>query len=62
LAFIGPGLMAKRLELLKEMVPGISRVAALRQPGVFSEQTTAQMLDEIEHAVQYLEFKLRSWT
>jgi putative ABC transport system substrate-binding protein len=54
LAFIGPGLVTKRLQLLKEMVPGISRVASLRQPGVFSEQTTAQMLDEIEHAARSL--------
>jgi putative tryptophan/tyrosine transport system substrate-binding protein len=50
LTFIGPGLVAKRLQLLKEMVPGISRVAALRQPVVFSGQTTMQMLKEIEDA------------
>jgi putative tryptophan/tyrosine transport system substrate-binding protein len=59
LAFIGPGLVAKRLELLKEMVPGISRVAALRQPGVFSDETTKEVLKEIQHAAQSLRIQVK---
>jgi putative ABC transport system substrate-binding protein len=54
LAFIGPGLVAKRLDLLKEMVPGISRVAALGEPGIFGERTTVQMIKEIEDSARAL--------
>jgi putative tryptophan/tyrosine transport system substrate-binding protein len=54
LAFIGPGLVAKRLELIKEMAPGISRAAALRQPGIFGERTTVEMLNEIEDSSRSL--------
>ena len=47
---IGTALVAKRLELLKEMVPRASRVLALRQPGIFGDNTNRQLLKETEDA------------
>ena len=44
--FLGPELVPKRLEILKEAIPKISRVAALWHPGAFSERTTQDMLKE----------------
>src|SRR6202022_4573924 len=38
--FLGPELIAKRLGLLKETVPGLSRVAALWHPAAYGEHTT----------------------
>jgi putative ABC transport system substrate-binding protein len=46
--FIGPELGPKRLELLKEVVPAITRIAALQHPGVYSERTMQTMLTEVE--------------
>jgi len=46
----GLGLFPKRLELLKELVLGTSRVAVLRHPGSFSERSTGELLKEIEGA------------
>jgi putative ABC transport system substrate-binding protein len=46
--FLGPELVPKRLQLLKEMLPQASRVAALLHPGAFSERTTSEMLNETE--------------
>ena len=37
--FLGPELMPKRLQLLREIVPGTDRMAALVHPGVYSEGT-----------------------
>ena len=39
--FLGPELVAKRLQLLREIVPGLSRVAALWHPNAYSERTMA---------------------
>jgi len=38
--FLGPELVPKRLELLKEALPKVSRVAALWHPGAFGERTS----------------------
>jgi putative ABC transport system substrate-binding protein len=46
--FIGPELEPKRLELLREIVPAASRVAALQHPGVYGERTMQYMLTAIE--------------
>jgi putative tryptophan/tyrosine transport system substrate-binding protein len=48
--FIGPELGPKRLQLLRELLPGISRFAALRHPGVYSERTMQAMLTEMQAA------------
>jgi putative tryptophan/tyrosine transport system substrate-binding protein len=46
LTFIAPELVPKRLAILKEVLPGVSRIAVLFQPGAFSERTTMNMLKE----------------
>jgi ABC-type uncharacterized transport system substrate-binding protein len=50
LTFLGPELVPKRIELLKEALPGISRVAVLWHPGGYGERTTKDMLSEAEAA------------
>src|SRR5262249_28898665 len=51
-AFLGPELVAKRLQLLKEVVPGLSRVAALWHPHAYSERTMAGLVKEVEAAAR----------
>jgi putative tryptophan/tyrosine transport system substrate-binding protein len=50
--FLGPGLVPKRVGLLKEVVPAASRVAALWQPGAYGDRTIRDMLKETEGASQ----------
>jgi putative tryptophan/tyrosine transport system substrate-binding protein len=57
--FLGPELVSKRLQLLKEIVPGLSRVVVLWHPGAYGERTMALMLKEIESAAQSLGAKLQ---
>ena len=57
--FVGPELVAKRLQLLREVVPGLSRVAALWHPNAYSERTMAALLNEIEVAAQTLGLQLQ---
>ena len=52
--FLGPELVSKRLQLLREIVPGLSRVAVLWHPRAYGERTMAGMLKEIESAAQTL--------
>ena len=52
--FLGPELVSKRLQLPKELVPGLSRVAVLWHPLVYSERTMAGMVKEIESASNML--------
>jgi putative ABC transport system substrate-binding protein len=52
-AYLGPGLVAKRLDLLKQALPNLSRVAAIWHPGEFSERTIGDMLKATE---------LQAWT
>jgi putative ABC transport system substrate-binding protein len=49
-----PGLIPKRLQVLKEMVPGIRRVAILQEPGILGEATNSILLNETEHAARSL--------
>jgi len=58
-AFLGPELVSRRLQLLKELVPGLSRVAVLWHPRAYGERTMAGMLKEIESAAQSLATKLQ---
>ena len=57
--FLGPELVAKRLQLLREVIPGLSRVAALWHPNAYSERTTAGVLNEIEVAARALGLQLQ---
>jgi ABC-type uncharacterized transport system substrate-binding protein len=56
LSTLAPERSAKRLELLKEMIPGLSRVAVL---GTSTEPSNARDLKEIELAAKALGIKLQ---
>ena len=58
-AFLGPELVSRRLQLLKELVPRLSRVAVLWHPLAYSERTMTGMLKEIEGAANTLGTKLQ---
>ena len=53
------GLIGKRLELLTQAVPGISRVAVLWQPGALSERTEQDMLKDAEVVARALGVRLQ---
>jgi len=57
--FLGPELVSKRLQLLKEIVPGLSRVVVLWHPRAYGERTMAGMLKEIESAAESLGTRLQ---
>jgi putative tryptophan/tyrosine transport system substrate-binding protein len=59
LTFLGPELVPKRLGLLKEALPKVSRVGALWHPGAFGERTTRDMLKETEAAARALGVQLQ---
>jgi putative ABC transport system substrate-binding protein len=58
-SFLGPDLVSKRLQLLKEIVPGLSRGVVLWHPRAYGERTMAGMLKEVESAAQSLGTKLQ---
>ena len=57
--FLGPKLVPKHLELLKETLPGISHVTILRHLGAFSSSTMGEMVRETEAAAGILQIRLR---
>jgi len=57
--FLGPELVSKRLQLLKEIVPNLSRVVVLWHPQAYGERTMAGMLKEIDSAAESMGIKLR---
>ncbi len=59
LTFLGPELATKRLELLKQALPNISRVAALWHPGAYGESTMSGMLRKMEAAAGALLVQLQ---
>jgi putative tryptophan/tyrosine transport system substrate-binding protein len=59
LTFLGPELAAKRLDLLKQAVPGASRVAVLWHPGAYGKRTTTDMLGATEAAARTLAVELQ---
>ncbi len=59
LTFLGPELVPKRLELLKQALPKVSRVAALWHRDAFSERTTRDMLKATEAAARTLGVQLQ---
>ncbi len=58
LTFISPELTGKRLELLKEVVPGLTRVAVLANPG---HPGSAPQVREAQVAAQALGLQLQLW-
>jgi len=54
LSALSPELVGKWLELLKQAVPGVSRVAVLWQPGALGERTDKDVLKEAEVAARPL--------
>jgi len=59
LTFLGPELVAKRLGLLKEAFPKMSRVAALWHQGGLAEKTEGEMLRDAQARAQSLGMQLR---
>jgi putative ABC transport system substrate-binding protein len=57
--FLGPELVAKRLQLFREVLPGLSRVAALWHPSAYGERTMAGVVREIEGATRTLGMQLQ---
>jgi ABC-type uncharacterized transport system substrate-binding protein len=57
-SFLGPELAAKRLQLFKDIIPGLSHVAALWHPHAYSERTTAKLLQDMQAAAQTLGLRL----
>ncbi len=59
LSSFGAELVGKRLELLKQAVPGVDRVAVLWFPGALGERTDKDMLREAEAAARALAVRLQ---
>ncbi len=57
--FLGPELVAKRLGLLKQTVPGLSRVAALWHPTAYGERTMEGLLKDTKVAALALGLQLQ---
>jgi putative tryptophan/tyrosine transport system substrate-binding protein len=57
--FLGPELVAKRLQLLKDVVPNLARVAGLWHPHAYGEKTMANVVKESEDAARTLGIELR---
>jgi len=58
LTFLGPELLPKRLALLKEALPTVSRIAALWHPGAYGEPTMNDMLRRAEAGARSLDVSL----
>jgi putative ABC transport system substrate-binding protein len=59
LSALAPELAGKRLELLKQAVPGVGRVAVLWQPGGFGERTVNDLRREADVAARALGVRLQ---
>ena len=59
LSSLGPELIGKRLELLKQTLPGVDRVAVLRQPVALGERTAKDMLQAADVAARALGVRLQ---
>jgi putative ABC transport system substrate-binding protein len=57
--FLGPELTAKRMGLLKEAIPTISRVAALWHPSAYGKRTMEDLLKETKGAALALGWQLQ---
>ena len=56
---LGPELVGKRLELLKQAVPGVDRVAVLWLPGALGDRTDKDMLTGADAAARALGVRLQ---
>src|SRR5262249_39390655 len=56
---LSPELVGKRLELLTQAVPGVSRVAVLWLPGALGERTEKDMLKQADVAARALGVRLQ---
>ena len=59
LTFLGPQLVPKRLALLKEALPTVSKVLGLWHPGAYGERTMRDMMNGAEEAAQTLSLELQ---
>jgi len=59
LSVIAPELISKRLELLTQVVPGVSRIASLWRPGALEERTERDRLERAEVAGRALGVRLQ---
>jgi len=59
LSLLAPELVGKWLDLLKQAVPGVSRVAVLWEPGAVGERTDRDMLKAAEVAARALRVRLQ---
>jgi putative tryptophan/tyrosine transport system substrate-binding protein len=59
LTFLAPELTAKRMQLLKDALPNVSRVAALWHPGAYGERTMNDMLQATQAVAQTLGVQLQ---
>jgi ABC-type uncharacterized transport system substrate-binding protein len=59
MTFLGPELASKRLELLKQALPAMSRIAALWHPGAYGESTMTEMMGKMETAAATLLVRLQ---
>ena len=57
--FLGPKLVGKRLQLLKDVVPKLSHVSALWHPHAYGERTMEGILDEIKDAARSLGMQIQ---
>jgi putative ABC transport system substrate-binding protein len=59
LTFLGPEIVPKRLELLKQALPTLSHVAALWHPGAYGPDTMEEMKSRLQAAAQTLSVQLQ---
>ena len=57
--FLGPELVAKRLQLFRDAVPDFSRLAAIWHPGAYGERTMQSFLKETEATARKLGIELQ---
>jgi putative tryptophan/tyrosine transport system substrate-binding protein len=57
--FLGPELVAKRLQLFRDVVPGFSRLAAIWHPGAYGERTMRGFLKDTEVTAREMGIELQ---
>lgn len=57
--FLGPELVPKRLQLLRDIVPGLTRVAALLHAHAYGEHTMANIVQDVENSARSLGIQLQ---